>query len=1032
MVSREDLRVSEYVELHCHSCFSLLDGASTPEALLDQALKLEMGALALTDHDGLYGAVRFTMAARERGLRPILGAEVTLENGHHLLLLAENRDGYRNLCWLISRAQLGGSKGDARLSIRLLHERTKGLIALTGCDHGWVASLLLAGHKDGAVAALRTLKSLFGPHHLYVELENHLHRQDEPLVADLADMADSFGLPTLVTNNVHYATRQGHRLHDVLVAIRHNVPLVQAQQWLRTNSEYYLKSAGEMASLFSSYPEAIENTLEISERCHLELNFREEALPPQPLAPQQTADAHLAELCYHAISYRYPQDSKKAHNQLQHELRVIRRTRLAGYFLLVWDIVRFAQEKRIRVRGRGSAANSIVAYLLGITNVDPLAHNLLFERFLSAEARVMPDIDLDFCARRREEIIQYVYRKYGEAHVGMVCNYVTYRQRSAVRDVGKALGLPPDVIDRLAEAIRSLGKGGIEETAAELSLLPKGVPGHIWARFLALCQEIQGLPRHLSIHVGGMCITRAPLDELVPLERATMPGRVVIQWDKDSVEDAGLIKIDLLSLRTLSAIDECLSLIQQSGKGEIDLDALPLDDPAVYNALQRADTIEAFQVESRAQQQALVKMRPRCFADIVVQVALIRPGPLQGNMVRPFFKRRMGLERVEYMHPLLEPILKETMGVIVFQEQVIRIAMTIGQFSAGEADLLRRAMSRHRSAGEMAAFRERFVAGALAQGVARELGEEIFSKLAGFASYGFCKSHAAAFAKTAYDTLYLRAHYPAEYYCALLNNQPMGFYAPRVIVRDAHRHGVRVLPVQVNKSQGRCTIEGGTLRLGLQYVDGLGEATIARILQARQSSLYLNQEDFCRRTRLPRRVIENLILAGGLDDWGSDRRRLIWQLGRLRYQEEELALTFPPDHVRLQPMAYAEKLIGEYGVTGLSAEGHLMELFREELGELGISTSRELEQVASGKTVKIAGMVVVRQRPATAKGFTFLALEDEWGLINVIVNPRTFEAQRSVWASRLVLVVQGKVQRHNGQVNILAEKALASPVASVC
>ena len=989
-----------------------------PESLLDRALELRMPALALTDHDGLYGAVRFAEAAKARGLRSIFGAEITLEEGYHLVLLAENREGYANLSKLISRGQLRGSKGNARLPMRFLHGHTEGLIALTGCRHGWVPALLLAGQKDRAVVALRTFKELFGPGHLYVELQQHLHREDRILVADLAGLADSEGVPTVATNNVHYSYRAGHRLHDVLVAIHHNVSIQGASKYLRSNSEYYLKSPDEMVSLFSAYPEAIQSTLEIAERCKVELNFRKEALPPSPVE-SRAPDSQLAKLCYQALDHRYPREREAARKQLAHELSVIRETDLAGYFLLVWDITRFAQGRGIQVRGRGSAANSIVAYLLGITNVDPLAHNLLFERFLSAEARVMPDIDLDFCSRRREEVIQYVYERYGESHVGMVCNYVTYRERSAVRDVGKALGLPPDTIDRLSKELRGPGRNGFEEVA---NTLPESVTRDVWGRFRTLCQEIRGLPRHLSIHVGGMCITRIPLVELVPLERATMPGRVVIQWDKDSVEDAGLIKIDLLSLRTLSALDECLRLIEETQGDSIDLDALPLNDPAVYQALQRADTVGAFQVESRAQQQALVKMRPRCFADIVVEVAIIRPGPLQGNMVHPFFQRRMGLEPVSYLHSLLEPILEETLGVVVFQEQVIRIAMVIGRFSPGEADLLRRAMSRHRSEEEMASFREKFIAGALSQGVPRETAEEMFAQLAGFASYGFCKSHAAAFAKTAYDTLYLRAHYPVEYDCALLNNQPMGFYAPRVVVTDARRHGVRVLPVHVNRSLERCTVEGKAIRLGFEYVDGFGEAIVARVLDARREEEYLSLADFCRQTRLPRRLVENLILAGGMDDWNPDRRRLIWELGRLRYKEEELPLSLPSDQVDLEPMTYSEALVGEYGVTGVATEGHLMEMFREEMNRQQVQKSQDLERIAQGRKVKIAGMVVIRQAPPTAKGFVFLTLEDEWGMMNVIVNPRVFQNYRSVWVNSLVLMVQGKLQREKGHIDILAEK----------
>ncbi len=762
--------MSGYVELHCHSCFSFLDGSSTPEALLDRALALGMPALALTDHDGLYGAVRFSTEAQKRGLRPILGAELTLTSEEHLVLLAEDRQGYANLCWLISQAQLAESKARAAAAL-LLPGHAEGLIALTACRQGPLARPLLAGERDAARAALRQLQQIFPAGYLYVELQNHILREDAALAAALAELAAEAGLPLVATNNTHYAERDGHRLADVLKAIDHNVPLDDAEEWLRPNSEWYLKSADELAPLFADYPQALANSLEIADRCRVEIAFREQALPPHAHAGSQSADERLAELCRAGLDVRYGSDPTEgtgraaAEAQMRHELAVIRTTALAGYFLLVWEIVGFAKEQGIQVRGRGSAANSIVAYLLGITNVDPLAHDLLFERFLSAESRVMPDIDLDFCARRREEVIQYVYQHYGEDHVGMVCNYVTYRKRSAARDVGKALGMAQDVLDGLAKRMRGISRLGIKEATEDTLEAPDGVSGRVWRRFLGLCDEIQGLPRHLSIHVGGMCITGAPLTQFVPLERATMPGRVVIQWDKDSVEDSGLIKTDILSLRTLAAIDETLRAVEERHGLRLDLDRLPLDDPAVYEALQRADTVGAFQVESRAQLQALVKMQPRVFSDIVVEVALIRPGPLQGNMVYPFFQRRLGLQEVTYPHPLLEPILKETLGVVVFQEQVIRIAMAMGQFSAGEADMLRRAMSRHRSSEEMAAFRDRFMAGALDQGVPAETASQVFTSLTGFASYGFCKSHAAAFAKTSYDTLYLRAHYPAEY-CA--------------------------------------------------------------------------------------------------------------------------------------------------------------------------------------------------------------------------------------------------------------------------
>ncbi|MGI6368968.1 MAG: DNA polymerase III subunit alpha [Anaerolineae bacterium] len=1018
-----------YVELHAHSCFSLLDGAATCAALLDGARDLGMPAMGLTDHSGLYAAVEFALAARERAIHPVIGAELTLEDERHLVLLAESDAGYRNLSRLISRAQLEGTKARARLAWRHLEGCTEGLIALTGCRQGALAARILAGDREGAARTLAQLQELF-PGRLYVELQNHLRPDDEALMGALADMARAARLPLVATNNVHYVRREGHRLQNVLTAIRHNLPLRACRNLLYPNSELYLKSGQEMAALFADYPEALVTTGEIASRCQVSLDFRIQAIPPVP-ETQGTPDEQLASLCAAGLLTRYPQDDIAAWAQLAHELEVISGTKLAGYFMLVWDIVRWAQEQGIQVRGRGSAANSIVAYLLGITNVDPLANNLLFERFLSPEARVMPDIDLDFCSRRREEVIQYVYDKYGEDHVGMVCNYVTYRSRSAVRDVGKALDLPQEIIDRLA---KSKGRWGMP---AE-DLTHWQVDPALWDLFVTLCEEIRGYPRHLSIHVGGMCITAAPLTEIVPLERATMPGRVVIQWNKDNVEDAGLIKIDLLSLRTLSAIDETLRLINEFEGHDIDLDTLPLDDPWVYETLRRADTVTTFQVESRAQQQALVQMRPEVFNDLAIEVALIRPGPLQGNMVHPFFRRRQGVEPVEYMHPMLEPILAETLGVVVFQEQVIRVAMAMGGFSAGEADMLRRAMSRHRAEEEMAAFRERFVRGAMAQHVDAAAAEVMFNQLAGFASYGFCKSHAAAFAKTAYDTLWLRTYYPAAWYCGVLNNEPMGFYQPDVVVNDARRHGVRILPVHVNHSLALCTLEEQplepdqvvaplALRLGFEFIAGLGEEGARAVEAARPAWGYSSLDDFCRRTRLPRKLVERLILARAMADWESryteGRRGLLWALGKLRYREDALPLPAAPDDVSLEPMTMAEELMFEYGATGVSAEGHMMELFREQAERAGFLTSRELDEARDGERMRIAGQVVVRQQPPTAKGFAFFTLEDEWALMNVIVRPQVFRALRPVWVKANIVGVEGLIERARGQINLMAERA---------
>lgn len=984
-----------------------------PEDLLNSAADLDMQALALTDRDALYGVPSFVAAAQERGIHPIIGAEMTLD-GYSLILLAENQTGYGNLCWLISRSQLGEQKGQARLSSHLLREHHNGLIVLAG-------STLPVQDPDRVKRILNDLKALLGTENLYIELQHHITPNDDDTVATLEELAHQLNLPLVATNGVHYAESEGHRLHDVLTATRHCTTVEEAGHLFLPNAEYYLKSAGEMVALFQEYPEAIAHTLAIANRCHCAIDFRGVSTPAPTLPAGKTAKGHLAELCASGLRRCYQPVTEKARRQLAHELQVISEIGLSEYFLVVWDIVRHAHEQGIRAQGRGSAANSIVAYLLGITRVDPIAHNLLFERFLSTEARVMPDIDIDFCARRREEVIQYLYERYGESHVGMVCNFVTYRSRSAVRDVGKALGLPAETVDQVAKAIGKWTGNGIAE-AAEMALsAPEGVSTHLWQSFLTLCQEIQGLPRHLSIHCGGMCITRVPLDGIVPLEHATMPGRVVMQWDKNGVEDAGLIKIDLLSLRTLAAVDECLASIEQNHGVIVDPDRLPPDDSQVYRALACADTVGAFQVESRAQQQSLVQSRPANLDDIVIQVAIIRPGPLQGGMVHPYLRRRQGLEPVTHLHPMLAPILGETMGVVVFQEQVIRIAMVMGQFSAGEADMLRRAMSRNRSDDAMGAFRERFVAGALGQGVSRQTAEKVFDALRGFAGFGFCKSHAAAFAQLAYETLYLRAHYPAEYYCALLNNQPMGFYAPRVLIGDARRHGVTARPVHVNLSQSRCTVEDGEIRLGFEYVDGFGEAAIERILHARQDRSYRNLADFCRRTQLSKALVENLILAGAMDVWGRDRRRLVWQLGRAQY-ESGMELSMPDDNPPLELMSAAEALLAEYGATGVAANGQLVELLRERLDRHGILSSRELAGAENGERVKVAGMLVIRQSPGTAKGFVFITLEDEWGLMNVIVQPKVFQKQRAVWGTSLIMLVQGIVQRAHGRVDILAER----------
>ena len=781
--------MADYAELHCHSYFSLLDGASAPEELVQAAVEKGLRALALTDHDNLSGVVRFITAARRAALHGILGAEVTLEDGTHLTLLAETQVGYANLCRLITASRkeedIPGEdteeswtgKVAPALGWEVLAAHRQGIIALSGCRQGAVAAALLRGEEAEGLDTLQRLYDLFGAQHLFVEVQHHDLPADDRLVRKLLGIARRVELPVVATHNVHYAVPAQSMLRDALIAVRHRETLDEAQRAgrLPLNSCYALPSSVEMTRRFVQRPDALHNTLVIAERCQVSLDFSQQRLPEFVTPDGSSTFRFLYQLCHAHLPQCYPDLRPRVLKQLAHELDIIEGAGLATYFLVVWDIVRFAREQGIRCQGRGSAANSIVAYLLGVTSIDPLAHNLLFERFLSSDKFTMPDIDIDFAADRREEVIQYVYRKYGHSYTAMVCNVVTYQARSAMRDLGKVLELPEESVEQL------LGKLDTHSPAEAAANLEGTAPPHL----VTLLRQIDGCPRHLSIHSGGMLITGAPLAEIVPLEPATMPGRFVCQWDKDSVEDAGLIKIDLLALRTLGVISETLTLLQEEGTEALDLERIPLDDPQIYQMLQSGDTVGAFQVESRAQQQMLPRLKPARFEDIAVEVAIVRPGPIQGGAVHPYLRRRTGEEPVAYLHPSLKPVLAETLGVLLFQEQAIRVAMAAAGFTPSEADLLRRALSRNRSQEAMAALRDRFVHGAQEKGIETFVAEAIFQQLAGFAGFGFCKSHAASFALIAYQTLWLKRYHAAAFYCALLNQQPMGFYPPEVLLGDA-------------------------------------------------------------------------------------------------------------------------------------------------------------------------------------------------------------------------------------------------------
>ncbi len=1007
-----------YAELHCHSNFSLLDGASHPEALVTRAAELGLTALALTDHDAVYGAVRFIRAAREQGITPLLGAELTLcaddhsEKTFHLTLLVENQAGWHNLCYLVSRGRHSAPKGQALLPFSELVGCTEGLIALSGCRHGEVAQALLAGDsRENVVQIARRYLNLFGRDHFFIELQRHYVPGDEALIARQTALAAYLRLGCVATNNVHYARPEGHRLQDVLVCIRHGVTLDEATALRRLNSEYYLKSPQQMAALFDDLPEAVANTRLIAERCRFDLRYGLQDLPHFATPHGMSSSAYLHRLCREGVAQRYGLDAPdQVYTQLAHELAVIERAGLANYFLIVWDIVRFAREAGIPCQGRGSAAGSLVAYLLYISPIDPLAHELVFERFLSDERQAVPDIDIDFDAARREEVIQYIYRRYGEAHTAMACTFVTFRARSAVRDIGKVLGLSADVINEAAEAIDR-----------RTPVPPPAPDGSARDLLHDLCQQIQEFPRHLGIHSGGMIITGVPLMGRVPTEPATMPDRVVVQWDKDALEEIGLVKIDILGLRMLSAVRDAVLIIDETTGRPVDLDALPFTDPAVYEMISAADTVGVFQVESRAQAQVLPRLRPVCFNDLVISISLIRPGPIQGNMVHPFLRRRAGTEPVTYAHPLLEPALRETLGVILFQEQVLKVARDLAGFTGGQGEQLRRALGAKRAVAEIARFRADFVAGAEGRGVAPDVAEQVFEQLLAFGGYSFARSHAAAFAVLVYRSAWLKRYHPAAFYAALLNNQPMGFWTPAVLVNEVRRLGMPVFPVDIHTSRAACWPEGGGIRLGLSTVKGLGEEPIGRVIAGREDRPYDSLADFCKRTRLGRQVVEHLILAGALDGWGTPRRDLLWELGTLAYQEDALDLVFAHESVPLPQLSPAEAMLAEQEVMGLSPGDHVMTFYRHTLSARGIVGSRELGESANGRRVRAAGLLVVHQSPPTAKGFHFLTLEDEDGMMNVIIRPVIYERYRQVIRHHRLLLVGGEAQREGHVVNLMAE-----------
>ncbi len=1138
-----------YIELHTSSAFSFLDGASLPEALVDRAAELGYSALALLDRDGVYGAPRFHKAALAAGIKPIVGCELTIappsfacSQGElrrdlwRLPVLVESQEGYRNLCRLLTRMKLEAPKGEGILTLDDLDGHTTGLVALAG-------RAALEGHRYGVGGLLDRLVGVFGRSQVYVELQRHLLRDEALDNQALIALADAYHVPLVATNGVRFAVTEDRPLYDVQACLRHKTTLDRAGRRLACNAERYLKSPAAMTKLFRDRPDALRAASELADRLGYTMADLGYQFPAYPVPTGDTMVSFLRAITEVGARERYRPYHERARRQIARELDLIEKLDLAGYFLIVWDLVNFCRQQDILVQGRGSAANSAVCYSLGITAVDPVGMGLLFERFLSEERGEWPDIDLDLpSGDRRERVIQHVYERYGRLGAGMTANVITYRGRSAARDIGKVLSIAPDQIDRLAKVMnhfewtdpkdtlgRRLDEVGIDQTDPRVE------------QFSLLWRRMQDLPRHLGQHSGGMVICQGRLDEVVPLENASMPGRVVVQWDKDACADMGIVKVDLLGLGMMAALQDTFTLInggRSDRTGAVDLARLPPDDPAVYRMLQSADTIGVFQVESRAQMATLPRLRPERFYDIVVEVAIIRPGPIVGQMVHPYLNRRAGREPVLYPHPSLEPILRRTLGVPLFQEQLLRVAMVAAGFTGGQAEELRRAFGFKRSERRMAEIEVTLREGMTRQGITGEPADQIVRSITSFALYGFPESHAASFALLVYASAYLKAHYPAAFFTALLNNQPMGFYHPATLVKDAQRRGVRFVGIDVQHSHWECTVEpDGAIRLGLRYVTGLraergrtiaGAARLRRGFggpaEARQTTVIgarrrggrreplvcpkcecddpslvevvdratLRARGFCRmcaadwsvaseldeatgaagprfasvedliaRTRLRRDELATLAEIGALNSFGYDRRTALWQIERAVREPGELfsaaakssadptkrAARLSPareggkvkgglavrrpnttgerkreDGSPLLPMTPDERVVADYAGTGLTIGSHPVSFRRQELALRGVLRAIDLPNGRNGRRVRVAGTVITRQRPGTAKGFVFLTLEDETGVANIIVRPDVFAADRVTILERPFLLVEGVLQLQDGVTSVKAER----------
>jgi error-prone DNA polymerase len=1124
----------EYVELHARSAFSFLEGASVPEELIAACLQLKMPAMALLDRDGVYGAPRFHLAARKNGIKAHIGAEISVqrpkskdqspktnfartEDGLSIPVLVRNRTGYQNLCRLITLMKLRAPKhakpGECAVTPEELATYAEGLICLTGGNNG---PLGLKGGETGGRIDLENIQrnaewlvDVFGKGNVYAELQRHFDREEEANNQRVIEIARRTGMPLLATNGVGHATPAQREVADVFTCIRNHVRLETAGRLLAGNSERYLKSGLTMLELFADLPQAIANTSTLSSRLEFTLEDLGYEFPKYPVPHGETMTSFLRKRTEEGARLRYTSNNDssaydRARSQIERELVLIEKLKLEGYFLIVWDIVQFCRQEGILIQGRGSAANSAVCYSLGITAVDPIGMELLFERFLSEERGEWPDIDLDLpSGDQREKAIQYVYKRYGKLGAAMTANVITYRGRSAAREVGKALDFDEETLSRLSGLVHTWEwKDPKDSTERQFRDAGLDLRNTRIKKFFQLYQMVQDLPRHLGQHSGGMVICQGQLDSVVPLEPATMPGRVVVQWDKEDCADLGLIKVDLLGLGMMAVLEDSIQLIRDSYGEEVDLARLPPDDKAVYAALQKADTIGMFQVESRAQMSCLPRLRPQKFYDIVVQVAIIRPGPIVGNMVHPYLKRRQGREPVNYPHPLLEPVLKRTLGVPLFQEQLLKMAMICADFSGGEAEELRRAFGFKRSEARMKEIEIKLRRGMQRNGLSGKAQDEIVQAITSFALYGFPESHAASFALIAYASAYLKCNYLAAFTAAILNNQPMGFYQPFTLIKDAQRHGLKVLAIDITCSDWLCTIEreeeergmvrwrdGETrkyedaekgvechmasglfpvsphlpvspsspflvLRLGLRYVKGLSEQSGLAIVRERATRPFAGIDDL--RNRVPelrKDELRKLAAVGalnfiqrpqsskpkaqspvpnqkelnaepsGLETKGTNRRDALWQVERVARSAGALyeGLLEKDGNSPLLPMTLPERMDADFRGTGLTIGKHPVAYHRAELTKLGALRALDVGKLHNGSLVRIAGWVIVRQRPGTAKGFVFLTLEDETGVSNVIITPQIFDQNRLVLVDHPFLLIEGILQNQDNVVSVKAK-----------